>query len=100
MDTVGRLKLIIIGLILLAIGIGYFIFAQRTSVQPGIDQQAIIEPSPSSSPQVISQASSVGSPLPKTGISSLPSTGIPVGLMAIFAISAAIAGWGLRQYPK
>lgn len=92
-----RIKLIGAGLILATIVIGFLIFTQRFSannsgnkVTKQLDIPPVVQASPSpmpvSSPVVVGQT--------------LPATGFPVGLFAIFSASAAIAGYGLRKFPK
>jgi len=88
-----RIKLIGAGLILATVVIGFLIFTQRlggNKVTKQLDIPPVIQASPSptpvSSPVVVGQT--------------LPATGFPVGLFAIFSASAAIAGYGLRKFPK
>lgn len=108
MENTTRMRLIIAGLFLAAVAAGYLIFSQfrgeSTQFQGNagrpIQQLQSATPSaiPTSSPAASGQTSKGG--LPKTGASSLPATGVPAYLVAILGASAAIIGWGLRQYPK
>ena len=103
-----RIKLIGAGLILATIVVGFLIFTQRfggNKVTKQLDIPPVVQASPSpvpvSSPNVVgAQASATpGTQLTKGG-QSLPATGFPVGLFAILSASAAIAGYGLRKFPK
>lgn len=117
LDGDNRIRLIIAGLVLAAIAVGYMIFSQRfsadnnTQVANNSDRPVTqITPTPTPTYTVTptvtppSESSSVPSTtkggLPNTGISSLPRTGFPVGLVVIFSASAAIAGYFLRKYPN
>lgn len=112
MESEGRLKLIVAGLVLAAFAVGYFILAQRfqgtpsASPSPRIAQASpnivIVTPSPSASPAILGQTGQLGGGrnLPKTGVSSLPNTGFPMPLAAAGAVSAMVSGWFLRRYPN
>lgn len=125
LDGDNRIRLIIAGLVLAAIAVGYMIFSQRFSANntqvanntnrtvqqitptPTLTITPTVTPSPAPATLGESSDSSTkgGLPttkggLPNTGVSSLPNTGFPAGLVAIFSASAAIAGYFLRKYPN
>lgn len=115
LDGDNRIRLIIAGLVLAAIAVGYMIFSQRfssnntqvanntnkpvTQITPTPTLTVIPTPTPATLEQSSSYPSTTKGGLPNTGISSLPQTGFPAGLLAIFSASAGIIGWSLRKYP-
>lgn len=97
------IKLIIIGLILAAIVVGYMIFAQKfnASQQGKINNTTnigVVTPTPAPTtgieptPEALFNQQS-------TDTKTLPGTGFPVGLLGIFATSLIISGFFLRKYP-
>lgn len=100
MDGDNRLKLIVAGLFLAAIAVGYLIFSQRFTSPSQTTSRPVVQasPTPASTPIPSPSPTTKGS-LPNTGISSLPATGYPAGLIAIFSLSAALGGFFLRRYP-
>ena len=124
MENPRWLRFVIIGLVLAALAVGYFLFrgtfTQKTAVTkaPAVSNQATLSESISVSPKpsVIAQNAQVASPSPKSAydriasrttsqskggaVTVLPKTGFPAGLSAIFSISVMITGWGLRRFPK
>lgn len=110
MDDTTRLRLIIIGLILASIAGGYFIYSQKikakpkttpvvTLNQPVQQIQPVITPTPAATPVILEQAAQ-GQNLPTTGVSTLPTTGIPTYLWASFALSVGVIGWSLKKFPE
>lgn len=115
MDDPRWLRFITIGLVLAALAVGYFLFSGRLSS----DQTSGTQSSPA--PTVLGQdiqaspgSAATGSPSPTptsayntlvnrsqgvSGAQVLPRTGFPMGLAAVFSISALVAGWGLRRFP-
>lgn len=101
------LRFITIGLVLAAVAVGYFLLSgrlspssTRTQASPTpsvLGQNAQASPSPSPTP-----ASAYSRIVDRTqsGTQTLPNTGFPVGLAAVFSISIMISGWGLRRFPK
>ena len=116
MGDSSRLKLILVGLILAGIVGGYFLYTQATKISKNAQvsdvQQfvpgRVVSASPLPSPTVLGQANKLslaqttkgGQPPSQVPIKTLPATGAPGDLMAIFSLSAAIIGWGLRKYPN
>lgn len=118
MDDRGRLGLMLLGVVLLALAIGYFVYSKRVSVS---DQQALSLPSvrtiePTSAqpsmapvPSPSQQPSLTPTPSPEAlgaatvttkGGKALPATGAPeVMLAAALGLSAVIAGWSLKKFP-
>lgn len=107
MDDPRWLRLIMIGLVLAALAVGYFLLTGKLSTSKitkespppsvlGQDTQAIPTLSPSASP-----ASAYTRIVNRTqgGVQVLPNTGFPAGLLVVFSISAIISGWGLRKFP-
>ncbi|OGE19061.1 hypothetical protein A3J19_00310 [Candidatus Daviesbacteria bacterium RIFCSPLOWO2_02_FULL_41_8] len=120
MDDPKWLKFMAIGLVLAAVAIGYFLLSGRLSpksaakIQVGpsptvlgqdIQMMATPTPAPSLTPGSATDRPA-GSAYSKTversrnETKALPNTGFPVGLAAAFSVSALIAGWGLRRFPK
>lgn len=102
-----------IGLVLAAVAVGYFLLSGRltsnitkTKASPtptvlGQDNQNVPTPTPSVAPS--STPSSAYNALvdrTRNGTQVLPNTGFPVGPAVIFSVSAIIAGWGLRRFPR
>lgn len=92
-----------------AIAVGYFLLSgrlspssfTRTQASPtpsvlGQNAESSSTPSPSATP-----ASAYDRIVDRTqnGTQTLPNTGFPVGLAAVFSISVMISGWGLRKFP-
>lgn len=125
MDTTSRVKLIIIGLVLAAIVVGYFILAQRfegtkvsTNQNQAVTQQTprasassgavtLSSPTPIGTPSVLGQNNRTSAPMAQSNqsasnqnLSNLPNTGIPASLAAIFSVSAVVSGYFLRKFPN
>ena len=126
MEDTTRLKIILLGLFLAALALGYLIFSQRTATQefqvdrpiqqmdvtPGVPaggepstlgQTAVsptaAQPAPATTGQPgITNSTKGGQPVPPTEVSTLPNTGVPSVLVGIFSASAALAGWKLRGF--
>jgi hypothetical protein len=119
MEDTGRIRLIIIGIILAVVAGGYFLFTQASRVLNSKTDNnikvAVATPTPSASGQVVVRfASPTPTATPKNAPAvagqstqlaqgtkgGLPATGFPVGLVGIFGTSAAIIGWSLKKYPN
>lgn len=129
MEDAGRIRLIIIGIILAVIAGGYFLFTQASRVLKSKSQsaaQVIVSPNPVSSPTAYNLVLVTPSPSPigaRTNSAltqvvagnsaaganagsnpgtkgTLPKTGFPGILAGAFATSAIISGFFLRKYPK
>ncbi len=114
MDDPKWLRFMAIGLVLAAVAVGYFLLSgrlspgsiTRTQASPaptvlGQENQNVPTPTPSVAPS--STPSSAYNALvdrTRNGTQVLPNTGFPVGPAVIFSVSAIIAGWGLRRFPK
>ncbi|MEK7616668.1 MAG: hypothetical protein AAB414_01295 [Patescibacteria group bacterium] len=120
------LRLVIIGLVLAAMAVGYFLLAQRftgTKVSQSQTRVAVNTPSPALSPSPISTSTptpvipAIPTPLPspvsqsgsayqrivdrtKGGVQVLPATGSPMVLVGIFSVGAAVLGWHLRKFSR
>ncbi len=103
MESDGKLKLIIVGLVLAAFAIGYFVIAQRVQKSQTTTPVDVVEQKPTPVPV----SSSLPSPIPTPvagqgnlkGVNSLPNTGFPLPLAGVFATSAVVSGWFLRRFP-
>ncbi|MBI4036351.1 hypothetical protein HY386_00540 [Candidatus Daviesbacteria bacterium] len=97
MEDVAKFKMIIVlGLVVVGLVVGYVIFTQRfasTQSLPNRPVQQIDQVTPSPTPETLGQQAPAAT---KT----LPKTGFPIGLLGIFATSAAISGYFLRQFPR
>jgi hypothetical protein len=122
MEDTGRVRLIIIGIILAIVAGGYFLFTQANRVfksrtegnQTTNQRNVAVSPSPSAnsgynivvvSPSPTGFATASGTPAVagrSTNIAqnSLPNTGFPEVLAGTFALSAVISGYFLRKYPR
>lgn len=107
MDDSRWLRFVTIGLVLAALAVGYFLFTGRFA--PNISTRTQASPSPSVLGED-AQATPSPSPTPESayerivdrtqsGTQTLPNTGFPLGLVAVFSLSALISGWGLRKFP-
>lgn len=129
MEDPRWLRLIIIGLVLAAVAVGYFLLTGRlasnsttkdktqvnTATASATPSVMVVSPSPS----ILGQAvQTTPSPIPlSTPVSAynmivnrtqggaqtgqaLPRTGFPLGLAVVFSISTIISGWGLSKFPK
>lgn len=109
MEDPKWLRLITIGLILAALAIGYFLLTGglvKKSSKPQT-QTAVSTPSPAIRGDSIIVPEATATPSAYTrivdraqgGVRTLPATGVPVGLMLLFASSAMVVGFSLRKYP-
>ena len=105
-DGDNRIRIIIAGLVLAVIAVGYIIFSQKfTNSQTKV--QNSVTPTPIEQTTSTPEDQPIDSALPQTtkgglstsGVSTLPKTGFPVALLGIFSTSASIIGWSLRKYP-
>lgn len=106
MDDPRWLRLITVGLVLVALVVGYYLLTGKLSLNSPAKQ-------PSPSPSVLgqnAQATPTPTPTPASaysrivsrtqdGVQTLPKTGFPTGLVLAFSVSAIISGWGLRRFP-
>lgn len=119
MDDPRWLRLITVGLVLSALAVGYFLltgnFFKSNPAQPQ-NQTIVEEPSPTSivipspTPSILGaggQATSSASTAfdqiaqrSKGGVTILPRTGFPVGLVLVSSVSAVIVGLSLRKFPN
>ncbi len=114
MEDPRWLRLVTIGLILMALAVGYFLFSGRLSsnsatrtesqanrivqspTPTALGRNILATPTPSSNSaylRIVNRNQAQG------GVQTLPRTGFPIGLAAIFSASAIISGWGLRKFP-
>lgn len=122
MEDRSWVRLALVGIVLLAIVIGYFIYtrasnqSQQTTQTPSIENQSPVptftpessaSPSPAGSPGVTASPSPSGEMNQTqtkggqtTNVSTLPNTGFPMELAGIFSASAITTGWFLRKFPK
>lgn len=114
MEDPRWLRLVVIGLVLAAVAVGYFLLSGRFF----LNNIAKINPTPS--PTVLGQSISptpaptfISTPTPaagsaydrvvnrvQSGTQTLPRTGSPAVAAAIFSASVIIIGWGLRKFPR
>lgn len=127
MEDPRWLRLIMIGLVLAAVAVGYFLFTGRFASDSAKKPQQIskvVTSSPIATSSATPSSSVLGqnaqrpvvvvtpSPAPVTAynaivertkggqpIQNLPRTGFPIGVIAIFSISVMVSGWGLRRFP-
>lgn len=117
MEDPRWLRLITIGLILAALAVGYFLFTgkfssnsaktqspqatvlgQTTKTQNGTTN-ASPNPTTSPSPTPTSAYNRIVS-RNQNQVQTLPATGFPAGLAIALSVSAMIAGYGLRRFPR
>lgn len=65
----------------------------------GTTSRPTASPSPASAFEIISDRNRSRAQADQTA-QALPRTGFPVGLILVLSASAAIAGWGLRRFPR
>lgn len=89
-----RIKLIGAGLILVTVVVAFVVLSKRMAVPETqtLDIAPIVQASPEPTPSA--------SPAIQGTQTSLPKTGFPAGLFVILAASTALAGYGLRKFPK
>ncbi len=114
MEDTGRLKLIIVGLLLAAIAGGYLFFSgkiasnsvnnqtvtSKTTLKQVTPTPIVVVLSPNPTPATLGVTATKGGQTINTGVKTLPSTGAPLGLIAILSGSASMAGWFLRKFPN
>ncbi len=103
MDDPRWLKLIIIGLVLASLAVGYFLFSGRLSSNNTVKiNTAKTQPtlSPSSPTPVSASAYDRIVNRTKEGVQVLPRTGFPSELAVVFSVSVIISGWSLRKFPN
>lgn len=123
MEDTRWLRIVTIGLVLAAMAVGYFLLAQRFTGTK-VSEVAVATPSPQ--PTLVPTSSPTPTSIPvssteqttqsayrgatssaytrivertKGGVTQLPATGFPAVLTGILAVSAIIAGLGLRKFP-
>lgn len=125
MDDPRWLRLIVVGLILAALVVGYslltggFVKSKPSTKKTEVARQTpipttvptptqfqtpspVVSPGPSIIPQPLPSPSPVNNRISEkgqVGIQTLPRTGFPLGLAVTFAISTMIAGWSIRKFP-
>lgn len=101
MEENTKIRLIIGGLVLVGFAVGYLILAQRfqtetPKIAPQPMKNIIASPSATPTPVVINQ----GSDNQTDGLNTLPQTGVPLPILASFALSAIVSGFFLRKFPN
>ncbi len=84
-----------VAVFLLAFSGGYLIY-QALKPKPPVWQPVQQVPPPVTTSSPVPSVSGTSS----SGATTLPRTGAPIGLLAIFASSVLISGWGLSKFPK
>lgn len=109
MDDTNRPKLILAVLFLAVLILGFFLYqklivtrqATPRVTQIRVTPSPIPPSSPSPSPATLGQTTAGGLALNQKGVvKSLPSTGAPEVILALFATSAAVSGFFLRKFPE
>lgn len=120
MDDPRWLRIIIVGLVLAALAIGYYLISGAFSLKsnkPQTQTNIIVEATPA--PKVANNPNTIPSAPPSYSPSStpqsayqkivernqaqvqtLPKTGLPLGFLGILSISIMITGLGLRKFPN
>lgn len=113
----GRfLRIITIGLILVAFAIGYFLISGRfAALRNQAPQDEVVQivpgtpqPVPTATPQILGQNTPTPTPTAYNMVADrtqgqtqvLPKTGFPAFLIGVFSLGAIISGLGLRKFPK
>lgn len=111
MDDPKWLRIIIVGLVLAALAIGYYLlsgaFSLGKSKKPQTQTNTTVQTTP-----VIPSASPATTPssAPKSAyqaivernqsqVQALPRTGLPAGFLGLLSISIMVTGLGLRKFP-
>lgn len=121
MDDPKWLRIIIVGLVLAALAIGYYLLSGAFSLGKSNKSQTKVNttmqnsPAPNvagNNPSVIPSASpdTIPSSAPQsayqrivernqTQVQALPKTGLPTGFLGLLSISIMVTGLGLRKFP-
>ncbi len=116
MDDPRVLRIITVGLVLAVLAVAYFLLTGGFSSRTKTTQTAQItqvKGIASSSPAAAAGTATQASPTPtpqsaydrivdrnQAGVTTLPKTGFPAGLVVVFSASAIISGLSLRKFPK
>lgn len=108
MENPGWVRLVVVGLVLAALAIGYFLLSGsfvKTKPKSDVSNRiGVVEtPAPDTSIKV-----ATASPTPKpavngqpaSAVQTLPATGFPLALIVVLSAGATVAGLGLRKFPK
>ena len=102
MENKNWLKLVIAGVFLAAVAVGYFIYSQSAAVSPGGNGRQApvsqVSPTPSVLGENVNDQTKGG--LSQTEIDTLPKTAVPTYFIGVFSLSAAVAGYFLRKFPQ
>lgn len=93
-------RMITIGLVLVALSVGYFLLTGGFSVSKSKKVVESPAPNPTSTPSPTPQ-SAYNAIVNRTqsGVQTLPNTGFPASMLVVFSAGAVVAGWGLRRFP-
>lgn len=118
MDENTRPKLILLGIFLAVVVLGYFLFqrlvAPSTNKTTTVAKAPVVRPTtPVPTPLIVTPLPAATTPAPTPtptpatlaqattkGGGKLPNTGVEEDLLAVFAIAIVIAGFSLRQFPN
>lgn len=116
MEDPRWVRIIAVGLVLAALAIGYFLLSGsfvKTKPKSEVLNKVVVEtpvaatPKPATASAYVptrrEESSAYTRILNRTqaqsGVTTLPRTGFPAALVAVFSVSAVISGWGLRKFP-
>lgn len=103
MDDPRWLRIIVVGLVLAALAVGYYLISGTFSLKSAKPQTKTPTPS---TPVVAGATSSPQSAYQKivernqAQVQTLPNTGLPVGFIGLLSIAIMITGLGLRKFPN
>ncbi|TSC86304.1 MAG: Uncharacterized protein G01um10147_916 [Microgenomates group bacterium Gr01-1014_7] len=109
MENPGWMRLIVVGLVLAALAIGYFLLSGsfvKTKPKSEVSNKVVVVETPTPKVSgVTATASAYTRIVNRTqgiqgGVQTLPATGFPLTLIGIFSAGAAVAGFGLRKFPN
>jgi hypothetical protein len=105
MEDSRWLRLVTIGLVLMALAVGYFLlsgklFSNSTTKLQSQTNKAVSSPSPTASPSATPASAYTRIAERSQGsVQTLPNTGFPVFLVSALSASVMIVGWGLKKFP-
>ncbi len=120
MDDSKWLRIIIVGLVLAALAIGYYllsgVFSLGKTNKPQTKVNTTLQNSPapntSSNPSIVPSASPAAASLSpqsayqrivernQSQVQALPKTGLPAGFLGLLSLSIMVTGLGLRKFPN
>lgn len=105
MENPGWMRIIVVGLVLAALAIGYFLLSGsfvKTKPKSEVSNKTVVAETPVAATPKPATTSAYTRIVNRAqgGTQTLPATGFPLALVGVFSAGAAVAGFGLRKFPK